>query len=154
MPNKKLVIIWTGDFSTNLQKISNNNITFVWAKYWKELCTLLAAAKGFIFPWEEDFWITPVEALACGVPIFAYKAWWLLETNKQWITWEFFTHPKWKDFIEKFQFFDTNISKWKYTQKNLLAQASIFGEEAFEKRINKEVEQYKNKNNDKAYSWE
>ena len=135
MPDKKLIIVGNWDFRWELEKISKKNIEFVWAKYSDEMAQLLAWAKWFIFPWEEDFWMTPVEALASGTPLFALRAGWLLETNLEWITWEFFDDKDWKDFIENFEIFDKNIWNWKYKKENLLNQAKKFWEEKFEKRI-------------------
>lgn len=41
---------------------------------------LFAACRAFIFPGEEDFGITPVEANACGRPVIAYAAGGALDT--------------------------------------------------------------------------
>ena len=135
VPDKKLLIVWWWDYKWELEKIAENNITFVWPKYGDEMVELLAAARWFIFPGEEDFWMAPVEALAAGTPLFALKAWWLLETNIEWVTWEFFTNPDWEDFVENFQRFHKNIEEWLYKKEDLLKQASKFGEEEFERRI-------------------
>ena len=35
---------------------------------------LLAGADGFLFPGMDDFGITPVEAMAAGTPVIAYRA--------------------------------------------------------------------------------
>jgi len=135
MSDKKLIIVGWWDYKETLEKLSNKNIEFVWPKYNDEMVELLAAAKWFIFPGEEDFWMAPVEALAAWTPLFALKAWWLLETNVEWVTGEFFTKANWEDFIENFIKFDENISSWKYKKEDLLKQANKFWEEEFEKRI-------------------
>jgi len=146
MSDKKLLIVGWWDYRWELEKIANtplnpplqegnNNITFVWPKYGDEMVELLAAAKWFIFPGEEDFWMAPVEALAAWTPLFALKAWWLLETNIEWVTWEFFTKPDWEDFVENFQNFHKNIEEWLYKKEDLLKQASNFWEDEFERRI-------------------
>jgi glycosyltransferase involved in cell wall biosynthesis len=135
MPDKKLLIVGWWDYKEVLENMAKKNIEFVWPKYGDEMVELLAAARGFIFPWEEDFWMAPVEALAAWTPIFAYKAWWLLETNIEWVTGEFFKKASWKDFIENFLEFDKNISENKYKKEDLLKQANKFWEEEFEKRI-------------------
>ena len=135
MPEKKLLIVGWWDYKWELEKLANKNIEFVWPKYGNEMVELLAAARWFIFPGEEDFWMAPVEALAAWTPLFALKAWWLLETNLEWITWEFFEKADGSDFVEKFLEFDKNIDAWKYKKQDLLNQADKFGEEEFEKRI-------------------
>ena len=78
--DENLLIIWAGDFRENLEKmIKKENIKFAWAKYWDELVFLVQNSLGLIFPWEEDFWIVPVEVMAAWKPVFAYKWGWLLE---------------------------------------------------------------------------
>jgi glycosyltransferase involved in cell wall biosynthesis len=133
--DKKLLIVGWGDYKETLEKMANKNIEFVWPKYWDEMVELLAGARWFIFPWEEDFWMAPVEALACGTPIFAYKAWGLLETNIEWVTWEFFMKADWEDFVENFQRFHKNIELWLYKKQDLLEQADNFWEVEFERRL-------------------
>jgi hypothetical protein len=90
---------------------------------------------GLIFPWEEDFWIVPIEVMASWKPIFAYKWWWLLETVLEWITWEFFENKDGIDFVEKFEKFNGNNKSWKYKAENCIKQAKKFDKKVFEKRI-------------------
>ena len=45
-----------------------------------EAVQLYQNAKGFLFPGEEDFGITPLEAQACGTPVIAYGRGGALET--------------------------------------------------------------------------
>ena len=49
-----------------------------------------AGAKAFIFPALDDFGITPVEALAAGTPVVAYKAGGALDYIRQGKTGLFF----------------------------------------------------------------
>ena len=51
---------------------------------------LIRAARAFIFPGEEDFGITPLEATACGTPTVAYAAGGALETVREGVTGVFF----------------------------------------------------------------
>jgi len=46
----------------------------------EELARLLAGARAFIFPGEEDFGIMPLEAMASGTPVIAYGRGGALET--------------------------------------------------------------------------
>ncbi|MBW4061377.1 glycosyltransferase [Candidatus Saccharibacteria bacterium] len=48
------------------------NIEFLGRVSDEERDSLLAGAKGFIFPPEEDFGIVPLEAMAAGCPVIAY----------------------------------------------------------------------------------
>ena len=133
---ENLLIIWAGDFRENLEKLTKKeNIKFVWAKYDDELVFLVQNSFGLIFPWEEDFGIVPIEVMSAWKPVFAYKGWWLLETNIEWVTWSFFEDKSWKDFIEKFEIFHKNNLKNIYTRENCINQAKNFSQEIFEKRF-------------------
>ena len=134
--DENLLVIWAGDFRENLEKmIKKENIKFAWAKYWDELVFLVQNSLGLIFPWEEDFWIVPVEVMAAWKPVFAYKWGWLLETNIENITWSFFEDKFWEDFIEKFKVFHKNNLEKKYLPENCINQAKKFRKEIFEKQF-------------------
>jgi len=133
---ENLLIIWAGDFRENLEKLTKKeNIKFAWAKYDDELVFLVQNSSGLIFTWEEDFGIVPIEVMSAWKPVFAYKGWWLLETNIEWVTWSFFEDKNWKDFIEKFEIFHKNNLKNIYTKENCINQAKNFSQEIFEKRF-------------------
>jgi glycosyltransferase involved in cell wall biosynthesis len=51
----------------------------------------MATAKALIFPGEEDFGITPVEAMAAGRPVIAYAAGGALDTVVEGVTGCFFS---------------------------------------------------------------
>lgn len=134
--DENLLVIWAGDFRENLEKmVKKENIKFAWAKYWDELVFLVQNSLGLIFPWEEDFWIVPVEVMAAWKPVFAYKWGWLLETNIENITWSFFEDKFWEDFIEKFKVFHKNNLEKKYLPENCINQAKKFSKEIFEKQF-------------------
>lgn len=85
-----LVIIGEGPQKEELQKIAKSNISILgWqadetvADYYKN-CTAL------IFPGEDDFGITMVEAMSCGKPVLAYGAGGALEIVLPGVTGEFF----------------------------------------------------------------
>lgn len=54
---------------------------------------LFARCRAFIFPGEEDFGITPLEAMAAGRPVIAYGAGGALETIVDGVTGRFFYEP-------------------------------------------------------------
>ena len=115
--------------------IKKQNIKLVWAKYSDELVYLVQNSLWLIFPGEEDFWIVPIEVMASGKPVFAYKWGWLLETVLDWETWSFFENKNWEDFCEKFQVFHKKNISWFYTAENCKKQAEKFSEEIFEKKL-------------------
>lgn len=72
---EKLIIIGDGPEHDKLVEIANNSplINFVPTQKIDGLMDALNSAEGFIFPSLEPFGIAPVEALASGCPVIAYK---------------------------------------------------------------------------------
>ncbi len=135
LTKQKLIIIWDWNYKKELEKISQENIKFIWKQYWDNLVWLVQNSLGLIFPWEEDFWIVPIEVMAAWKPVFALAKWGLLETIIAWKTWDFFNNPEWNDFIKNFQTFHKNNLSWKYKQKNCQNQAKNFSEEIFKQKL-------------------
>jgi glycosyltransferase involved in cell wall biosynthesis len=73
MPDKKLVIVGTGsEFERLLAQAGPNVILKGWVET-GQLKKLYQEAKALIFPQEEDFGITALEAQAAGTPVIAYN---------------------------------------------------------------------------------
>lgn len=71
LPGSKLVIGEGPDLAILQQRYPN--VTFVGAKYGKELASWLAACDVFVFPSRTDtFGLVILEAMACGLPVAAY----------------------------------------------------------------------------------
>lgn len=70
-----LVLIGSGPENSRLKTLAKgfNKISFVKALPQSDLAVFASLAKAFIFPSEEPFGIAPVEALAAGCPVIAYK---------------------------------------------------------------------------------
>ena len=67
-----LTVIGSGSDTARLKKLAGPTITFTGRVSDKELVRLAQSTKGFLFPNEEDFGISAVEALAAGTPVIAY----------------------------------------------------------------------------------
>lgn len=67
-----LTIVGSGPDTQRLKKLAGPTVKFVGRVNDKELVRLAQTAKGFLFPNEEDFGISAVEALAAGTPVIAY----------------------------------------------------------------------------------
>lgn len=138
MPEKNLVIIWQWDYRWELENmVENKNIHFSGPQYWDDLVSLVQNSLGLVFPGEEDFGIVPIEVMAAGKPVFAYKWGWLTETVLAWVTGDFFENKEWGDFVKKFEIFDKNNRNKKYTEEECKKQAEKFSLEVFEEKIKK-----------------
>jgi len=83
MNGKKLKVFGRGfaGFEEQLKKIARNNIEFVGEVEDREKLNLFAGAKAFVFAsFDEDFGITPVEAMGTGAPVVAFKSGGVKET--------------------------------------------------------------------------
>lgn len=91
---KQLLIIGTGKEEKYLKSISRKNIHFI-TDYLtdEELMFYYQNCEALIFPGEEDFGLTPVEAMACGKPVIAYYKGGVAESVKENITGAFFSEP-------------------------------------------------------------
>ncbi len=75
-PQRQLVIIGTGPDEQKLRELAEDkpNIQFLGRQPDEILRHHYQTARAFLFPGEEDFGLTPLEAQACGTPVLAYNA--------------------------------------------------------------------------------
>lgn len=133
---KPLYVVGEGPERTRLEKIAGPNIKFFGRVSDEKLAELYSKAKAFIFPANEDFGIVPVEALAAGRPVIAYKAGGALETIKEGITGTFFAEQTPQCLIETVRNFDPD----KYDSSRLRQAAFAFDEVAFRKNFKETVD--------------
>ncbi|HEY5267738.1 MAG TPA: glycosyltransferase [Candidatus Saccharimonadales bacterium] len=71
--NVPLTVIGNGPDHQKLVDIAGPSIEFITNASEKDVVTHISSAKTFIFPGIDDFGIAPVEALAAGTTVIAYK---------------------------------------------------------------------------------
>lgn len=76
---KKLIVIGEGELESSFTNLPGN-IEVLGKLPFNELKNYLENAKALIFPGVEDFGIVPLEAMACGTPVIAYKKGGALDT--------------------------------------------------------------------------
>lgn len=77
---RKLVIIGEGSEHAKLAAMAKPNVTLLGRQPMAKIAECYGRCKAFIFPGEEDFGITPLEAQASGRPVIAYAKGGALET--------------------------------------------------------------------------
>jgi glycosyltransferase involved in cell wall biosynthesis len=77
---KQLKIVGTGVDEKRLRRMAALNIEFLGAVDDQRLADLYTHAQAIIFPQEEDFGIVPLEAMASGRPVIAYRGGGAVET--------------------------------------------------------------------------
>lgn len=83
-------VVGTGSELDALKSVARPNIEFLGRVPDAELAEIYARCRAFVFPQEEDFGITPLEAMAAGRPVIAYRAGGALETVVEGTTGAFF----------------------------------------------------------------
>jgi glycosyltransferase involved in cell wall biosynthesis len=107
--DKRLLIVGDGNLRGNLEKIAGPKIEFLGRKTQSELKHLYQNAKALLFPSEEDFGIAPIESMACGRPVIAFKKGGAIDTILPSKTGLFFKEQEVEslvDAIEKFELFE------------------------------------------------
>ncbi len=90
---RKLIIIGEGAQRKYLESIAKDNIEFFGYKDDHVTRDYIENCRAFIFPGEEDFGITPVEAMSAGKPVLAYGVGGVTESVQAGISGEFFYKP-------------------------------------------------------------
>lgn len=72
--NLPLLVIGNGPENSRLRQMAGPTISFITNASDSDVVEAFQSAEGFIFPGVDDFGITPVEAMAAGCPVIAYKA--------------------------------------------------------------------------------
>lgn len=119
-------------YEEELKKIAKKNIEFVGEVSDEEKLELMVDAKAFVFTsYDEDFGITPVEAMSVGTPVIAYKSGGVKETVVDGKTGLFFEDNSPDALSESIKKFE----KLKIDSKDCIKQAKKFSKERFKKEI-------------------
>jgi glycosyltransferase involved in cell wall biosynthesis len=126
-----LKIFGAGPDEARLRELAGPNIEFLGRVHDRDLPTLYGRALAYIHPQEEDFGITPVESMASGRPVIAYKAGGVLETVKEGETGEFFLDQDWQALADKVIRFDPQ----KYDSQGIRQHAEQYTTLRFKERV-------------------
>lgn len=119
-------------YKDEILSTAGQTIEFVGEVSDEEKETLLKGAKAFLFASEdEDFGITPVEAMSVGVPVIAYRSGGVQETVSENKTGIFFDQLTVESLKEKIKQFDRISIK----AEDCIKRAHEFSEERFKKEI-------------------
>ncbi len=136
MTNRKLIVAGIGTELEKLQKIAGPTISFAGWVSDKEASRLYATSKALLFPGEEDFGFTPVEAQYAGCPVVAYAKGGALETVIDGKTGLFFEEQTAESLIECLDRFE----KLEFDQDIMEQHVKQFSEKLFHENISKQVE--------------
>lgn len=126
-----LKIIGTGPEEKKYKKMAKENIEFLGQISDEEVIRYYENCTALIYPQEEDFGITALEAMSAGKPVIAYKRGGALETIIPGITGEFFSPQTADALIDALK----NFNLVKYSFEDCHNQAVKFSKEHFVKEM-------------------
>lgn len=126
-----LKIIGAGSQAKELKKKAAPNIQFLGRLEDEMVLKYMQGCRAFLFPGEEDFGITPIEAQACGRPVIAYGKGGALETVEAGKTGLFFAEQTKEAVKEAVSRFET----MEFDSGYIAAHAEKFSEERFRKEL-------------------
>lgn len=142
LPDHKLVVIGDGPDYTKIAEKASANMEIIRYDSNELLRHYLKRAKAFIFASNEDFGITPVEAMACGTPVIAYGKGGVLETVIEGKTGMFYRHQSVKSIIDA-------VYKFESERENIKSidcekQAEKFSIQVFQQQMSKFLKEHAN----------
>lgn len=135
---EKLIIAGDGVDYRRLKKMAHKNIIFAGRVSDPDLLHFYQNCQAFVMPQEEDFGIAPVEAMACGRPVIAYKSGGAEETIIENKTGIFFLEQNkfaLKEAVNKF-------SRLKFSPSRIREHALQFSESRFQKEMLKFLKEH------------
>lgn len=129
--DRPLYIAGSGRDRERLEALAGPNVRFLGFVDDEELPDLLARCRAFMWPGEEDFGISPLQAMAAGRPVIAYAAGGALETIVPGKTGAFFAEQSVAAIIDAVESFDPESVSSAVIRKH----AEQFDTKVFKQRI-------------------
>lgn len=139
--NSKLIIIGEGADRKRLETLAkrlNAPASFLGYQSDEAIGLYYANCQAFLFTGEDDFGITPVEAMSYGKPVIAYGKGGVLETIIDGKTGLFFNEPTAKSLTAAILRFNETADT--FSPKVAKDRAKLFSENVFDKKIKEYIE--------------
>ncbi|PSN10324.1 glycosyl transferase [filamentous cyanobacterium CCT1] len=128
-----LVVIGDGPALASIQKTAKSTITFLRNPPDAVVSDYMERCRGFVFPAEEDFGITVVEAQAAGAPVIAYGKGGCAETVIDGKTGVLFKQQTVDHLVHAVNYFDGH--RHQFEAETIRNQAETFSEARFQQEI-------------------
>jgi glycosyltransferase involved in cell wall biosynthesis len=126
-----LTVIGRGPDHERLVAMAGPSVSFPANVTDEQMVQHMAGAEAFLFASHEDFGITPVEALAAGTPVIAYKAGGALDYVIEGQTGAFFAEQTVESLVAALQNFDSKA----YDPATVRTAAEVFSTANFKRKI-------------------
>lgn len=140
---KRLVVIGRGSEHGKLVKLAGPTVEFPAEVNDQQIVEYFQKARGFIFAPEEDFGITPIEAMSAGTPVIAFKKGGALDYVVEGKTGVFFEEQTVESLVEAIGRFE----QMQFDQQELIEHTRQFAESEFARRITGFVAAHRQKPN-------
>jgi len=126
-----LTVVGRGPELARLKRLAGPTVTFDINASDEQVVEYMKGAEAFLFASHEDFGITPVEAMAAGTPVIAYKAGGALDYIEEGKTGLFFEEQTADSLVKVLQSFNPK----QFKESELRAAAQQFSSENFQKNV-------------------
>lgn len=126
-----LTVVGDGPDFGKLKKMAGPSVTFLGFVDGPKVIEAYQSAEAFLFPGLDDFGIAPVEAMACGTPVIAYKAGGALDYVVPGKTGEFFAEQT----VQSLAVAMKNFNPSKYSHSDIKRYAEGFSSAKFQKSL-------------------
>jgi glycosyltransferase involved in cell wall biosynthesis len=135
---KKLIVIGGGPMLASLHKIAGPNVSVLGPQPFDVLQRHYARCRALIFPGEEDFGIVPLEAMASGRPVIAFRRGGATETVVDGLTGLFFDQQN----VQSLSAAITRFEGAEFSAERIRAHALKFGAERFAREMRDKIASY------------
>lgn len=126
-------------FGGKLETLKGKRVKFLGRVSDEKLYRYYGQCRAFLaLATDEDFGVTPVETMAAGRPVIAFRGGGYLESVIEGKTGEFFNEPTVESLVKVLKKFDPK----KYQRSDCLAQAKKFSKERFKREIKEFVKKH------------
>jgi glycosyltransferase involved in cell wall biosynthesis len=133
---KQLVVIGGGEMIDALRQLAGPTVKILGAQPIDVLQAFYAEAKALVFPGEEDFGIVPVEAMASGRPVIAFRKGGACETVLEGKTGVFFEDQTVESLSDAVRHFETI----RFDPQLIANHAAMFGKARFRMEMSEVID--------------
>lgn len=134
--NLPLIVAGDGPLHEKLVAMAGSTVTFATNVSDARMVRYFQESKGFLFPGIDDFGITPVEAMAAGTPVIAFKGGGALDYIQPGKTGIFFSEQTVDSLVKALE----EAEKKTWSEATLVKKAAQFSPALFRKRMKKVID--------------
>jgi glycosyltransferase involved in cell wall biosynthesis len=132
----RLVVIGGGEMLDEIRRLAGPTVTVMGSQPFEVLKQHYARCQALIFPGEEDFGMVPVEAMASGRPVVAFRRGGATETVEEGLSGIFFAEQT----VEAISSAVKSLTAMEINSEKIAAHARKFGREQFFQNMRRHID--------------